>query len=152
MLTPNEKTTFGQNEEIVFKGEELDFKIPVQFKLTLRGILSNVGFNFYNPSNVSLMGKNLVCSIYRDDNQKLTFLGQDTMTPCTILPGERICVKTQIIIPYLKFLLSGGLKILPDWIVLRIEGDFQIAGTDQVVPLALNAYVDPNLITQKEFG
>jgi hypothetical protein len=138
-------------KEFIFKGEELDFRIPVQFKLTLKGILSNVGFSFYNPSNVSLIGDNLKCLIYRVDGEKQTLLGQETMNPCKIQPGERICVKTQIIIPYTKYLFSGLFRFIPDWIVLRIEGDFHIAGTNQAFPLALNAYVDPNVIKQKEF-
>ena len=62
-------------KEFVFKGEEIDFKIPVQFKLTLDGILSTVGFSFYNPSNVSLVGDNLRCFIYRSDGEKQTLLG-----------------------------------------------------------------------------
>ena len=49
-------------------------------------------------------------------------------------------------IPYLKFFLTGSLKILPDWIILRIDGNFSIAGTRQAFPISLNAYVDPHLI------
>jgi len=138
-------------KEFVFKGEEIEFKIPVQFKLTLNGILSNVGFSFYNPSNVSLVGDNLRCSIYRLDGEKQTLLGEETMNPCEVKPGEQICVKTQILIPYLNYLISGSFRFIPDWIILRIEGDFHIAGTNQAFPLALNAYVDPDLIRQKEF-
>jgi hypothetical protein len=138
-------------KEFVFGGQEVEFQIPVQFKLTLQGILSNVGFSIYNPSNVSLIGDNLRCLIYRKDGEKMTLLGQDTMKPCLVHPDERICVKTQIIIPYLKYLLSYPYRLLPDWIVLTIEGDFFIAGTRQAIPLSLNAYVDPNIITQKEF-
>jgi len=138
-------------KEFVFEGNEIDFQIPVQFKLTLRGILSNVGFSIYNPSNISLIGDNLNCLIYRKDGEKMTLLGQEIMERCFIHPDERICVKTQIIIPYLKYLFSYPYKLLPDWIILRIEGDFFIAGTRQAIPLALNAYVDPNIFTQKEF-
>jgi hypothetical protein len=81
----------------------------------------------------------------------MTLLGQESMEICTIAPQERICVKTQIIIPYSKYLFSGSLKLIPDWIILKIEGDFHIAGTKQAFPIALNAYVDPNVIKQKEF-
>jgi hypothetical protein len=74
------------------------------------------------------------------------------MEKCYVQAYERVCVKTQIIIPYLNYLFSGSLKLIPDWIVLRIEGDFHIAGTRQAFPIALNAYFDPNLIKQKEFN
>ena len=139
-------------KEFVFKGEEIDFKIPVQFKLTLNGIITNVGFSFYNPSNVSILGDNLRCFIYRLDGQNQTLLGEETMNPCKVNPGEQICVKTQILIPYIDYLISGSIRFIPDWIILRIEGDFHIAGTNQAFPLALNAHVDPNLIRQKEFN
>ena len=138
-------------KEFIFKGEELDFRIPVQFKLTLRGVLSNVGFSFYNPSNVSLNGNNLKCLIYRVDGEKQTLLGEENMNPCEIQAGQRTCVKTKILIPYIKYLFSGSLRLIPDWIVLRIEGDFNVAGTNQAFPLALNAYVDPKVIRQNEF-
>lgn len=138
-------------KEFVFKGEEIDFRISVKFKLTLKGILSNVGLSFYNPSNISLIGENLKCLIYRVDGEKQSLLGEDIMNPCEIHPKERNCVQTQILIPYINYLLSGSFRLIPDWIVLRIEGDFHIAGTDQAFPLALNAYVDPDIIRKKEF-
>ena len=139
-------------KEFVFEGKPIDFKIPVQFKLTLRGILSNIGFSIYNPSNVSLIGDNLKCFLYRQDAGDLYLLGQDTMEICLIHPDERVCVKTQILIPYLKYFLSYPYRFLPDWFILRIEGDFFIAGTNQSIPLSLNAQVDPNIFTQKEFN
>lgn len=144
--------TIPNLKDFVFGEEQIDFRIPVQFKLTLKGILSNVGFSIYNPSNISLMGDNLICKIYRMDNEKMTLLGQEAMEICNIAPQERICVKTQMIIPYSKYLFSGSFKLIPDWIILRIEGDFHIAGTKQAFPIALNAYVDPNVIKQKEFN
>jgi hypothetical protein len=75
------------------------------------------------------------------------------MSACSIAPKDKICVRTNITIPYIKYLSTCriGYGFLPDWIVLRIEGDFYIAGTRQAVPISLNAYVDPNLIKQKEF-
>jgi hypothetical protein len=137
-------------KDFVFGNESIDFQIPVQFKLTLNGILSNVGFNMYNPSNVSLVGTDLLCSIYRLDGEKQSLLGEKVMQACTLPPQKRVCVKTDITIPYRTFFSSGNGKILPDWIILSIEGDFHIAGTRQTVPISLNAFVDPNVFTQKD--
>jgi len=138
-------------QEFIFQNENIMFYIPVQFKLTLRGIQSTVGFKYYNPSNVTLIAKNLHCIIFREDNGNLTQLGKEDMESCIIDPKKEVCVKTEILIPYIKFLKAGDWKILPDWIVLTIEGDFAIAGTRQAVPLSLNAYVNPNIFQDQIF-
>ena len=137
-------------KEFVFGGEEIVFQIPVQFKFRLNGIKSNVGFKMYNPSNVTLLGENLLCSIYRLDGERQTLLGEQTMKVCTLSPRQYICVRTNITIPYIKYLIAGRGRILPDWIILQIRGDFFIAGTRQAVPLSLNAYVDPDIIFEKK--
>ena len=147
-LTADASIIIPDIKYFIFGDEPIDFQIPVQFKLTLKGILSNVGFKMYNPSNFSLIGKDLICSLYRLDGEEKSLLGQKTMEVCTIDPRGIICVRTNITIPYLKFLTAGKGKILPDWIILRIEGEFYIAGTRQSVPISLNAYVDPNVISQ----
>jgi hypothetical protein len=132
--------------DFIFKNEKIDFQIPVQFKLRLNGIHSTVGFKIYNPSEIPLVGKDLICSIFRLDGEKMTLLAQKNMETCSIAPKNRVCVKTEMTIPYLKFFISGSFKILPDWIILRIDGNFSIAGTRQAFPISLNAYVDPHLI------
>lgn len=149
-ITTNASLTIPDLKEFVFENNKINFEIPVQFKLTLSGVLSNVGFRMFNPSNFSLVGKELMCSIYRLDGEQKSLLGQKTMENCDIAPQETVCVKTNITIPYLKYLTSGKGKIIPDWIILTIEGDFHIAGTRQSVPLSLNAYVDPNIINQNK--
>jgi len=136
--------------EFIFKNESINFQIPVQFKFRLRGIVATVGFKIFNPSEIPLEGRNLICSIYRLDGEQKTLLGSKEMETCTVLPKDRVCVETKIIIPYRKYLLSNPIKILPDWIILTIDGHFSIAGTRQEFPISLNAYVDPTLIRQKE--
>lgn len=136
--------------EFIFKNESINFQIPVQFKFRLRGIVSTVGFNIFNPSEIPLEGRNLICSIYRLDGEQKTLLGSKEMETCTVLPKDRVCVETKIIISYIKYLLSNPIKILPDWIILTIDGHFSIAGTRQEFPISLNAYVDPTLIRQKQ--
>jgi len=135
--------------EFIFKNQPIEFQIPVQFKLRLRGIVSKVSFNIYNPSQIPLEGRDLNCCIFRQDRDKKTLLGKAEMEPCIIAPKERICVKTEIVIPYRKFLFSSSLRILPKWIILNINGNFSIAGTRQEFPISLNAYVDPTLFRYK---
>jgi len=138
-------------QEFIFQNENVRFYIPVQFKMTLKGILASVGFKYYNPSNITLIARNINCSIYRVDEDEKTNLGIQPMDSCIIDPKEEVCVKTQILIPYRKYLKAGNRRILPDWIVLTIEGDFAIAGTRQAFPISLNAYVNPNIFKNKEF-
>ncbi|KYK32901.1 MAG: hypothetical protein AYK22_06870 [Thermoplasmatales archaeon SG8-52-3] len=136
--------------EFIFKNQPIEFQIPVQFKLRLKGIVSTISFKIYNPSQIPLEGRNLYCSIFRVDRNKKTILGEAEMDPCSIAPKERICVNTEIVIPYRIFLFSGSFRLLPDWIVLNINGHFSIAGTRQEFPISLNAYVDPTIFRYKE--
>jgi len=135
--------------EFIFNNEPIEFQIPVQFKLRLRGIVSKVSFNINNPSQIPLEGRDLICCIYRQDRNKKTLLGEAELETCTIAPEEKICVNTEIVIPYRKFIFSGSIRLLPDWIILNINGHFSIAGTRQEFPISLNAYVDPTLFRYK---
>jgi LEA14-like dessication related protein len=137
-------------QEFIFKNQSIDFYIPVQIKLTAKGILVNLGFKFFNPSDIPLLAKNLVCSVLRVDGDDMTLLGDKKMDPCQLIPENIVCVKTQILISYLTYITKMPGKILPDWLVIKIHGDFSIAGTRQAFPITLNAYIDPNLINQKE--
>ncbi len=139
-------------KEFIFNNETIDFGLPLQFKFRLTGILGTVGFRMYNPSNIPIIADNLVCRIYRLDGQNETLLGKENMERCTVAPKEKICVKTEILLPYTKFLFSGAKQILPDWIVLRIDGDFSIDGTRQSFPISLNGFVDPHLFRNMEFS
>jgi hypothetical protein len=126
------------------------FQIPVQFKIRLRGIIATVGFKMFNPSEIPLEGRNLECCVYRLDGEQKILLGKKGMEPCKIEPGDIVCVNTEIIIPYRKYIFTGLFKLRPDWIVLNINGFFSIAGTRQEFPISLNAYVDPSLFLPKE--
>lgn len=139
-------------QEFIFQNENVKFYIPVQFKLTLGGIKSTVGLKYFNPSNVTLVTRNMNCSIHRVDNEKKTQLGIKSMESCIINPHREVCIQSEIIIPYLKYLRAGSWRLIPDWIVLTIEGDFAIAGTRQAFPISLNAYVNPNLFQNQEFS
>jgi len=139
-------------KEFIFQNENMKFYIPVQFKLTLKGISATVGFKFYNPSNITLVTRNITCSLYRVDGEEKSLLGVEPMESCIIDPRKEVCVKSQMLIPYIKYLRLGDWRLVPDWIVLTIESDFAIAGTRQVFPISLNAYVNPNLFQNKTFS
>ena len=143
--------TLPDMQEFIFQNENIKFYIPVQFKLTFNGILATVGFKYYNPSNVTLVTRNINCSIHRVDKDEKALLGIEPMESCIIDPKEEVCVKTQILIPYRDYLKAGNWRVLPDWIVLTIDTDLAIAGTRQAFPVSLNAYVNPNLFKNKEF-
>jgi len=133
-------------EDFVFHNEAVNIEIPVQFKIRLRGLLIIAGFKAINPSEISLVGENLVCRIYRLDGDKKTLLGEQDMESCEIPPEADVSVTSEILISYRKFLFSAGLKLIPDWVILQIEGDLLIAGTSQVLPISINAYIDLHMI------
>ena len=139
-------------KDFIFQNETVDFGLPIQLRFTPFGIMGTVGLRIYNPSNIPLVAKNLVCSIFRLDGTKKTLLGEEDMDACEIAPRKTICTKTEIRIPYLKFLFANSGKIIPDWIILRIEGDFSVADTRQSFPISINGFVDPHLIRNSEFA
>ncbi len=132
--------------DFIFKNKTIDIEIPAQFKLRVKGILGIVGVKIFNPSEIPLVLKNVIFRIYRVDENKKTLLGEQDMNPDDISTKEQIYVNAEILIPFRKFFFSAGLKFLPDWIMLEIEGNLSIAGTRQIIPLSIKAYVDPHLI------
>lgn len=133
-------------QELVFGNTPIDFILNADFKLTVRGINCCFGFQLYNPSNITIIAQNLICSVLALDEERYTLLGENVMQSCSALPGHEGCVQANITIPYLHFLRSVQRKIRPDVIVLRIEGDLSIAGTRQSIPISLNAYISPYLL------
>jgi len=132
--------------DFILKNKTIDIEIPAQFKLRVKGILGLVGVKIFNPSEIPLVLKNVIFRIYRVDENKKTLLGEQDMDPNDISTKEQIYVYAEILIPYRKFFFSAGLKFLPNWIMLEIEGNLSIAGTRQMIPFSIKAYVDPHLI------
>jgi len=139
-------------KEFIFGNDPIEFKIPVQFKLKLKGISANIGFEMFNPSNFSLTGENLLCSFLRFDDNTSIILGTKKMEKCIISPHDKTCLKTNITIPYVKYLKLSKGRLRPNWFVIKIEGDFHIAGTQQAVPISLNAYIDPHIFVNRNFN
>ncbi|MFO7677344.1 MAG: hypothetical protein R6V50_03050 [Thermoplasmatota archaeon] len=131
---------------LIFGNNTIDFILDAQFKFTLRGINCYFGFQLYNPSNITIIAENLLCSVLRLDGDTYTLLGENIMEKCIALPEHTGCVKTNITIAYIHYLRSIQKKIRPDYIVLRIEGELYIAGTRQSVPISLNANISPYVI------
>jgi hypothetical protein len=119
------------------------------FKLRARGVLCTIEFAIYNPSKIPLDARNLMCSIFRLDKNETHLLGQQNMNPCTIEPKNKVCLSTQILIPYSKFLFSGTRRILPDWFILTIEGNFSISGVNRSLPISITGNLSPHLFMNK---
>ncbi len=127
------------------KNESMDFTIAGEFKLRFRGVLTNIKFSVYNPSNIPLEAKNLVCKIYGATGEDLKIIAENEMESCLIESKQKVCVGTDLVMPYLKILTSGTKRIIPEWFYLKIEGDFSIENTEQNIPISINGYVDPHL-------
>jgi len=132
--------------DFIFHNETVNIEILLQLKIRLRGLLAIIGFKVFNPSEIPIIGKNLVYRIYRLDDDSTTLLVEQDMDQYEIFPKTEILVNEEILISYRKFFLSTGLKLLPNWIKIQVDGDLSIAGTRQVFPISINAYFDPHLI------
>jgi len=142
-ITADTSFSIPNIKEFIFGNEPIDFNIRVKFKLTLRGLICKVGFQMYNPSNITILAEDLICSVLRQDGEIYSEYGQNYMEHCTINPHQQICVQTNITIRYLDIIRIGKGRLRPDWLILRVDGNLYIAGTSQVVPISLNAYADP---------
>jgi LEA14-like dessication related protein len=127
----------------------IDFLVSGSFKIRLRGILCNIEFAMYNPSNIPLDLRNLVCYFSRLDGDKTQLLGMQNMNPCTVEPKNEECLSTQIIIPYSKFLFSGTGRILPDWFIIHINLNITISGVNQTLPISIIGYLSPHFLFER---
>jgi LEA14-like dessication related protein len=126
-----------------------DFILSGDFKLRVRGALCNIEFTINNPSKIPLDARDLVCRLYRFDNNATRLLGQQNLTPCTIEPKNKVCLGAQILLPYSKFLFSGTRRILPDWFILTIDGNFSISGVNRSLPISITGYLSPHLFMNR---
>lgn len=124
--------------------ETFNFTLSGDFKIRARGVLCTIEFAIYNPSKIPLDARNLICSIFRFDNNKTRLLGTQNMSSCTVEPKNKVCLGTEILLPYSKFLFSGAHQILPDWFILTIKGNFSISGVNRSVPIAITGNLSPH--------
>ena len=68
------------------------------------------------------------------------------MDTCIIPSKNEVCIKTNLTIPYLSLITSGSDKLLPEWFVISIKGNFSIEGTNQKIPMSFNGYISPHFI------
>jgi len=129
--------------------DTFNFILSGDFKLRVRGVLCTIEFTIYNPSKIPLDARSLICSIFRFDNNKTRLLGTQNMSPCTVEPKNEVCVSTQIRLPYSTFLFSGAHRILPDWFILTIKGNFSISGVNRSLPFAITGNLSPHLFMNR---
>lgn len=124
--------------------KSFNFILSGDFKFQLQGVLCTVEFSIYNPSEIPLEARNLICNIYRQDQNETQLLGRQNMSPCTIEPKNKVCLDTQIQLSYRKLLFSGTQRILPDWFILEIIGDISIEGINQSIPITITGNLSPH--------
>ncbi|MFX0137347.1 MAG: hypothetical protein ACFFDN_27155 [Candidatus Hodarchaeota archaeon] len=125
--------------------DSFDFSLFGEFKIRLRGIITRVDFKVFNPSKIPLEARDIKCIIYgvTGDNKKV--IVEKDMESCIVPSKNEVCISTQIRIPYLKLIFSGTGRIFPEWFSIKLEGNFAINGTIQMVPISINGYIDPYL-------
>ena len=125
--------------------DSFDFSLFGEFKIRLRGIITTVDLKVFNPSNIPLETQDIKCIIYGVTGDKKKVIVEKDMESCIAPSKNEVCISTQIRIPYLKLIFSGTDRIFPEWISIRLEGNFAINGTTQMVPISINGYIDPYL-------
>jgi LEA14-like dessication related protein len=133
-------------KELLLINDTMDFSISGEFKLRMDGVLTKVGFKIYNPSEIPLHMNNLTCYISSSVENQTTVIVQKDMEECVIPSKNEVCIKTELTIPYLSLISSGGDKLFPEWFVITIKGNFFIEGTNQYIPISFNGYISPNFI------
>jgi len=132
--------------QFLFLDEIMDISISADFNLRLNGVETIVGLKIYNPTEIPFQAMNLVCSVSGSTDNKSILIAEGPMNPCDLGSQKESCIKTTIIMKYVNIIKSGGDKLIPDWYIIRIVGDFSIKNTNQIIPISINAYVDPNLL------
>jgi len=131
-------------QELLLINETMDFSISGEFKLRLDGVLTTVGFKIYNPSEIPLHMSDLICYISSFNDNESDVIVQRDMEECMIPSKNEVCIKTELTIPYISLVNSGKDKLLPEWFVITINGNFFIEGTNQYIPISFNGYISPN--------
>lgn len=133
-------------KELLFHNESLGITLSLDVKLRVRGFLTTIGLTLYNPSKIPLQANDVLCSIYGATGENKKLIAEKPMEPVTLEPKQQDFLETQILIPYLKLLTAGTRRIFPDWFVIRIQGNFSIAGVNQSIPVSIDATISPRLI------
>ena len=131
--------------EMLLTNETLDFSISSEFKIRFQGILSTVGLKIKNPTKIPFEARNLNCKILAVTSNETSLIAEGNMNECEVSSGQEVCIKTTVTMPYFKLLQAGGSRIIPDWFVIRIEGEFAITNTTQGIPISLSGYFDPRV-------
>jgi LEA14-like dessication related protein len=126
--------------------DSFDFSLFGEFKIRFRGIITTVDFKVFNPSNIPLEAQNIKCIIYGVTGENKKLIAEKEMESCIVPSKNEVRISTQIRIPYLKLIFSGIGRIFPEWISIRLEGNFAINETTQTIPISINGFIDPYLL------
>ena len=133
-------------QELLFGNESLGITISLDTKIQINGFLTTIGLALYNPSNIPLQANDLLCSVYGLTGNDQKMIAEKPMKASTLASKQHDYLETQILIPHIKLLTAGTTKILPDWFVIRIQGNFSIVGVHQSIPVTLYATINPHIL------
>jgi len=133
-------------QDLLLINGTMDFSISGEFKLKIDGILANVGLIVYNPSEIPLQATNIVCMVSSVINNETRQIAKNNLKSSSIPSKDETTLTTEIKIPYFELLILKNGKIFPDLLIITIEGDFSIEGTNQYMPMSFNGYIDLNLL------
>lgn len=132
-------------ELLSLDNDSLEAIVEGEFKIRLRGLITIVRLKILNPTNIPLEGKDLICAIYGSTGENKKLLAEKEMEPYMNDSIYDVCMESELIIKYFKLLSSGTGRIIPEWLVIHIEGNLSIKGTYQTIPVIVNGNLDPRI-------
>ena len=95
-----------------------------------------------NPTNLTLLVKDVVVDFYRMKNDERIFLVSIPVEGGEV-PGNQETVFTgEGTIPIRKLIQPSLRGLLPEWIFMRVGANLTLPGLDISIPLGLGGYVD----------
>jgi hypothetical protein len=112
------------------------------FRLSLRGLVSDITLETHNPNNMELLAKDITISVYRIDSNTRKLLGECSIPDSLIEAEGTTIINGELVIPYLELLPPAGGKLIPDYMEVDVMANVTIKGLETYVWVGVIAHQD----------
>ncbi|MEM0493087.1 MAG: hypothetical protein QXS02_03930 [Candidatus Thermoplasmatota archaeon] len=129
------------NLKDVFPSERLTLAvIRTSMRPSLRGIISDIVLEVYNPNQLALEAKGITFSLYRVDRGGETLVGSCVVDEALVDAYSRVNISAQVLLRYSKLLMPQGKGFMPDTLLVMVSANVTFAGLDQYFWVGVSAY------------